>query len=207
MRNEFYCDALDVLKWTRCLELAQLHGVARIHHLAFLTPDRGRGEGNKRNDRRDADPAVRAYVRDEREAFIADPRLKDVRRGALLSSYLKSILVTVDARPFEQRNRSTWIGEAARSLRDIQQPAVILLDPDNGVGDKHPTDAHVRPEEFAVLFSSVLPKSVLVVFQHQQRRRGWADASRSSLSTTLGSDAAVTHADGDPVAFLWAMRP
>ena len=174
MRNEFYCDALDVLKWTGCLELARLHGVARIHHLAFLTPNRGRGEGNKRNDRRDADPGVRAYVRDEWEAFMADPRLKDVRRGALLSSYLKPILVTVDARPFERRDRSLWIREAVRSLRNFQQPAVILLDPYNGVGGKHPTEAHVRLEEFAVLFSSALAKSVVVVFQHQQRRRGWA---------------------------------
>jgi hypothetical protein len=191
MRNQFYGDRKDVLKWSHALRLAGAEKV--VLYVVMHRPNKG-SHGCDFGSVAEADSGVAVFSQQERKKFGlgAPRRLEDVTR--LLPGRIKLVY-----NRYEHRERKAYFEAVRKRLthRQKDERFVVLLDPDNGISGKCSKSEHVCKEELLTTWSAMVPGDALIVYQHQFRDREWVSKRKSALAEAIGCDEICCSRDED----------
>lgn len=194
MRERWFGDDRDVVKWTTLLHLAREHDLATIVYAAYWR----------------AEPAPRVVMLRDKPIFVPDEVwtfFRDFRRIRQLTEAKPRIAIV--ERDFDPRRRREYIAATIEEMNRAERPLLLFLDPDTGVAPKNVAGEHVTAEEIAELWSALKPGEWLVVYQHARREADWVKSVSDELSATCGGagmDVAQSAQFGKDVAFLCLSR-
>jgi hypothetical protein len=170
MRDQWYGDNRDLVKWGVLLELARRH---RIKHILQVLYQRPSTWGQLEIDGENVDlPA--AVVQHFRNALS-------------VSTMECSANVEIVSEAF--RNRNDYLKVVLQRIRlRAQLPGIVLLDPDTGLEPRLAGPEHVLDSELEVMWKALLSGDILVFYQHQTNRNGtpWIEAKKVQFERALG---------------------
>jgi hypothetical protein len=196
MKDIWYADNRDLVKWAVLLNLAADYDLAAVVQVGFLRPG-SQGPRLLCDDKEVPFPtAVWQHFR------------TPGRVTALTAGRKPEIIVIEDI--FDPNNRGLYVSRALATISQLKHnPKAVLLDPDTGIAPSVPKAEHVTPEEIRAFWSALLPGDWLVVYQHASRVPHWRDAGRARFANVVASAAVTTFRSPDvalDVAFYAAQK-
>jgi hypothetical protein len=184
MRNQWYGDKRDLMKWGTLIHLAGDDPAVRILQVLMMRPD-----------------AERDSSLTERKAHVVTPHSMPAR----VSDYFRRFrhvrdIVHLDTRigvydkPFPGKDQGTcqdrrthyfaatcqWIGRFREKRR------VVLVDPDTGIKQERRTWRHIEPKELHCLYDELNPGDMLILYQHALHRRNWVRMTLTQFAEAIG---------------------
>jgi hypothetical protein len=158
MKDEWYGDKRDLVKWSGIIHLCQDNNIKTVIQVAYYSkgvfPDiEFDGQCIRPDD------AVVKHFRD----------IKDIKRLA----HSQHIHVCVIDEPFNHADRDKYHEGICHKISERKETKIVLLDPDTGLKpDKTCNRKHVTPEEVKQIWTSgcLKPDDILVFYQHARRR-------------------------------------
>lgn len=173
MKDTWYGDHRDLVKWGTLVHLARRERVGRIVQVAFL----------RRGERPPLETA-RGEVEIPEEVWAHFRDLTSVR-GLGRSTGLEIETLT---RPFEGEPRASYGRWAADRLRSDRENKVVLLDPDTGMEPQEARREHVKAAEVRSLWAALVPGDWLVLYQHRWRDVAWRETASEKFRRACGID-------------------
>jgi hypothetical protein len=171
MRDQWYGDSRDLVKWGVLVTLAADHAIRRILQVAYLRSSEW-GSLEINGSRRPLPEAVVRHFRDVRNigGLAAGPRIE------------------VLAMPFADRQKYSEAVREAISNRHGAETCLVFLDPDTGLAPLAAGLEHVLDSEVTEVWKHMPPGDVLVFYQHQTNRSGtpWIEPKREQFEKALG---------------------
>jgi len=169
MRNRWYSDNRDLVKWSILTHLARMTAATRILQIAYFRHDTFAG------------------IEIDAEPFEISSELKahfrDIRRIKDLSSPVK---ISIFDMVFE--NRDEYLDQATNFITSFaDEQCIVFLDPDTGLEPAHPNLNHVLEEEIEKFWATLKSGDVLVFYQHQTNRNGapWMELKRRQFERAI----------------------
>jgi hypothetical protein len=171
MRDQWYSDNRDIIKWSVLLLLARQLEADRVIQVAFLNPsDFG-------------------HVELDGERFcIPEEVLSQFRDIRSVTRISRKPQVSVFDAPFT--DRSDYLNSAIKYIESFRQERlVIFLDPDTGLepngggGPKHVLNGEARS-----FWKAISTGNALVFYQHETNKAGrpWIEEKRSQFAEAIG---------------------
>ena len=168
MRNQWYGDHRDLVKWGTLMQLARAHSLRLILQVAYLRLDHDVPLIKWECGEEEVGPKILEYFRDIH-----------LIRGLAKST---GIEIEVFDRPFAAKLRDEYTADVVSHIKKITTtPCVILLDPDTGLSTNRSSSAHVTPDQVSTIWSALRPKDWLVVYQHASREMNWSEKRRAAF--------------------------
>lgn len=196
MRDEWYGDKRDLIKWGVLLDLEQRYKAKQILQVLYYRPSEWKPMEID-GDKVELNPEV----------------LRHFRNPFSVSKIACKSCIKVLRKPFVRRD--TYQSEVLKRIRlRTELPRVIFLDPDTGLEPRgKATLKHVLVSEVREIWKTLSPGDVLVLYQHQTNRNGseWIQPKRRQFEKALGigqGKSKVGRAEGiaKDVAFLFAQK-
>lgn len=168
MRDQWYGDHRDLVKWGVLLHLARTYRVPKIIQVAYRRPD-------------STSPAL---ISELGPAPIPPEVFGQFRRLERITELGVAAGVSIEVLPdvFEPRSRAEYRRFVLGRLRDVADSSVVLfLDPDTGISSSDRSPAHVTPGDLGVFWSALRPSDWLVVYQHASRQADWLEKRRKDF--------------------------
>ena len=173
MKELWYGDNRDLVKWGALVQLAQEEGIGRIVQVAFL--------------RETERPRLQSDVSEFPIAHEVWAHFRDLCRIRALGQQI-GIAVTVIDHHFDARKRSEYLEVVEGVLQQFSGlRKIVLLDPDTGIEPKTAKPEHVTVQEINELWKVLSPEDWLAVYQHRYRDQHWQDKARSKFADACGS--------------------
>src|SRR5260370_5375005 len=179
MRNEWYGDHRDLVKWGALVQLARKTRLRFIYYVAYVT----------RNE------IVSKIASELGETTIPSEVLqhfRDIKQIRGLATLTK-LNIEVFCRRFEAKTRGAY-GESV--VKRIQSPKrkswIVFLDPDTGLKDAQSSSSHVTPDEVRRIWEALRPRDWLGLYQHGSRERKWIEKRRKQFADNTSHDGHVT---------------
>ncbi|MGA3102593.1 MAG: hypothetical protein ABSD61_12090 [Terracidiphilus sp.] len=158
MRDKWYGDKRDLVKWATLIELAQRFGSKHILQVLYYRPT--------------AWMKVEVDGKNIEIPIEVTTHLRDVRAICGMKCDPQIELVEVE---FDNDKRQEFLETLKETIKSrIKLPGIVFLDPDTGLepesGRFGPT--HVRSVELLEIWESLSVGDVLVLYQHQTNRKG-----------------------------------
>jgi hypothetical protein len=171
MRDQWYGDNRDLVKWGVLLELARRHRISHILQVLYLRPSTW-------------EPLEIDHEQVELPAAV----VRHFRNAASASAIQSSVHVEVVSETFSDRESYLNMVRQRIQLR-TQRPGIIFLDPDTGL--EPPNFAglqHVLDPEARKIWEVLSPGDIMVFYQHQTNRNGtpWIEPKRKQFERALG---------------------
>lgn len=171
MRDQWYGDNRDLVKWSALVHLARREAVSVIFHVAMYRPDHLQASLTTAHGKVDPPAEVIRHFRD----------LDDIQRLATATG----LAIEVLKEPFTDRAAYFMrLCERVRGQRD--GPMLVLLDPDTGLAPETYGLEHVTSAEVAAVFEALRPGDVLVCYQHSRRQTDWRGRARRAFANAPG---------------------
>lgn len=167
MRDAWYSDKRDVIKWGTLIHLARRHRVRTIFQVTF----RRFSERPRLESEDGVWPVAEEVWRHFRN-------LRDIRRLQRPCG----VRVRVVDDWFDPKERRTYLRRVAAALRTEARRKVVLLDPDTGIAPANRTAAHIARDEITEVWKVLSPRDWLVLYQHARRARAWRGQVRSQFA-------------------------
>ena len=171
MRDRWYGDDRDIVKWSAALHLARREEVADVLYAALYRPDH------------DWPPLATARgpaaLPDEVVRHFRD--LDDLQRlGARAGLRIATV-----KEPFV--DRAAYFRCLCGRVGRYRGPVLVLLDPDTGLApDGVAGPEHVTSDEVAAVFTALRPGDLLVCYQHARRQKDWRGRARRAFANAPG---------------------
>jgi len=171
MRERWYGDDRDVVKWSAVVHLARREAIADVLYVAMHRPDD------------DPPPLVTARgpvsLPDQVVRHFRD--LDDLQR---LAARIGLRIETVKDRFVD---RAAYFRRLCEGVRSRTAPLLVLLDPDIGLApDGGAGPEHVTSAEVSAIFAALRPGDVLVCYQHARRQKDWRGRARRAFANAPG---------------------
>lgn len=194
MRDIYFGDRRDRVKWGALVHLAQNAGLRSILQVAYL---------RDLEDRMLETPSGTVNVNDEVWRFFSS-----LDRVVELGTKL-GLTIRVVAAPFARPTRSRYFDQVREDLAQMPRPALLFLDPDTGVSERAAIE-HTARSDVECVWRAMLPGEWMVVYQHADHSSTWLDRRRALLARWCGGVNVVVYtgsAIARDVALLAAQRP
>jgi hypothetical protein len=173
MRDTFYADKRDLIKWGILHRLAELEESDRILQIAYFRSSTF------------ASIQLHDKIYDIPDAVLA--HFRNIRNAASIHSRVRTTVFDI---PFEKR---TDYHDSVTNLLSTfaEEKCLVFLDPDTGLEpDGEPGYEHVLNEEANQVWLSMRANDTLAIYQHQTNRKGqpWIEPKRIQLAESLGID-------------------
>jgi hypothetical protein len=173
MKELWYGDHRDLVKWGALVHLAQEEGIERIVQVPFLRetePPRLQSDGVE------FEMACEVWV-----------HFRNLLRIKVLGPQT-GIAIEVIEDAFEARKRSEYLEVVQNHLRQWSgSRKIVLLDPDTGIEPKAAKPEHVTMQEIRELWEVLSSGDWLAVYQHRYRDRNWQATTRSKFAVACGA--------------------
>ena len=160
MRDQWYADNRDLVKWGVLVTLAQQYAPRHILQVLYYRPSTWAG-----------------IELDGEKVPLPEPVVRHFRQAAAISQINVPTAVEVIADTFANREEyHRMVIERIRAR--ISSPGIVFLDPDTGLEARVPSLDHVLTTELATIWAELNADDVLVFYQHQTNRNGqpWIDS-------------------------------
>lgn len=173
MRDRWYGDDRDVVKWSAVVHLARREAIADVLHAALYRPeDEWPRLATARGPAALPDEVVR-HFRD----------LDDLQRLAAAAG----LRIETLKEPFRDRDRDAYFRRVCARVEAYRAPVLVLLDPDTGLApDGEAGPHHVASAEVAAVFGALPPGGVLACYQHARRQKDWRGRARRAFANAPG---------------------
>ena len=195
MRDVWYSDNRDLVKWGVLVELATRHGARHILQVLYYRPTQW--------------PDLEI---DGEHAAIPESVRTHFRQATRICELQCSAKVEVIEDTFVDRNAYLEIVRKRIRAR-AASPGIVFLDPDTGLEPGNPGPEHVLGSELAAIWREMTPGDLLVFYQHQTNRNGdpWIEPKKAQFERALtlsAGDAGLARAPqiAADVAFFFAQK-
>lgn len=195
MRDKWYGDNRDLVKWGVLVELARRHRAKHILQVLYHRPS-----------------TWERLEIDGEQVELPMAVVQHFRRATSVTSIQCSAEVEVVSDSFGDREKYLQIVLQRIRLRS-QFPGIVFLDPDTGLEAGVARPEHVLGSELAEIWRALRSGDVLVFYQHQTNRNGipWIKPKKAQFEQALGvrqGRAKVARAPGiaGDVAFFFIER-
>ena len=167
MRDIWYGDRRDRVKWGALVHLARSQGLSKIVQVAFY--------------QRLTDPKL---LMDD--VPISVPKevwdhFSDLRNIEKLGESTGIEIVVLD-RVFDSIRRREYIREVIQILRQHSaSPKIVFLDPDTGIEPARAKAEHVTMEDVKEIWEVLSTRDWLAVYQHASRRGDWLEIGKQKF--------------------------
>ena len=170
MKDQWYGDARDLVKWGVLLHLANIYSAKRILQVAYFQP------------------STWSHIEiDRHEHPIPHSVIEHFRNVLNINNLSSKPRIEVLVSPFEDRDKYKRIITNAIAG---QHPCIVFLDPDTGLQPpKSPAGLeHVLDSELKYIWGRMPVGDVLVFYQHRTNRNGqdWIEPKREQFEKALG---------------------
>ena len=198
MKDKWYGDNRDLVKWGVLLQLARRYSASRIVQVAYYRPEIIEIDGCK-------------YP-------IPDAVTRHFRRDLMDIDRLNSSGVQIEVFNLQLLDCNDYKRDVLTLVKRISfgPPCIIFLDPDTGLEpqDSRPNLKHVRESDLEKIWKEMRGNDVLVFYQHAPRvakDTTWIEAKHWQFESALGlsnGDAKVARGEVAPdVVFFFARKP
>lgn len=171
MRDQWYGDDRDLLKWGTLIHLARREQRSTILQVALY----------RSNDEWPTLNSSRGRVEIPAEVIRHVRNLDNIHRLTRTSG----IRIEVFKAPF--RNRSAYFEKVSRRIESLSGDSlVVFLDPDTGLAPQVAGPEHVTADEVRSVFGVMKQGDVLVCYQHARRQKNWRGDRRRAFTRALG---------------------
>jgi hypothetical protein len=171
MRDEWYGDNRDLVKWGTLIHLAQRDHLSTILHVVLYRPDDDRPALHSSRGQVDIPAQVIRHFRD----------LDTIQRLAKPSG----IRIEIFKSPFGKR--ADYFQKARRRIKSLSgNSLVVFLDPDTGLAGDVAGPEHVTSDDLHSVFEVMADRDVLVCYQHARRQKDWRGDKRRVFTRALG---------------------
>lgn len=195
MRDTWYADQRDLVKWSALVHLAVREGLDAIIQVPFL--------------RHGTRPSI--LFGDQQVSLPGEvwEFFRDVRAVTRLGERLgKDIVLVEDV--FLPRDRERYRQQMLAAIDRVTGRRVVLLDPDTGIQPAQARAEHAMDEDIRGVWRALRAREWLVAYQHAPRRRNWHDEARRRFAVLCdGCRVQVIHSQtiAPDVIFLAAEKP
>ena len=172
MKNQWYGDKRDIVKWGSLIILCQRDGVKRILQVAMLTRDPERAQLQCNGNSSEIPHAVWNHFRNARDV---------VRLGMSCD-----IEIEVFDEVFKHAGRDAYFEKVLARVNQLREPTLIFLDPDTGIEPSKLTMKHVSCLELSAVWKAMSAPSYLVVYQHGPRQLNWHSKYQAKFQSACG---------------------
>lgn len=193
MRDIYFGDRRDRVKWGVLVHIAQSHGLHSILQVAY-----SRNLGSRTLQTPDGPVELDGEVW---RFFSSLDRVVDL--GARLGLAIR----VVDA-PFANASRSRYVDLVLDELVHVARPALVFLDPDTGLSDR-PAAEHTARGDVECVWAAMQRGEWLVVYQHADHTGTWLERRKALLTQWCGGvevQVFTGHSMARDVAFLAVER-
>lgn len=172
MRDQWYADKRDLVKWGVVLTLAERYAARHILQVLYHRPSAW-AELDIDGDKVPLPDAVVRHFRDP---------------GTIVNIAARVPVEVVAEDLVDRREYQRCVVERLRACTRL--PGIVLLDPDTGLAPKVAGLEHVVETELCEVWRELQPGDVLILYQHQTNRRGepWVEETRAQFAEALGID-------------------
>lgn len=195
MKNKYYGDKRDLVKWGTLVHLCGIHNLHAIIQVAFLRADDPLLGLNGPDGTFQLPAQVWAHFRN----II---KIKELQ--------MPGIDIVVIDHIFDPNQRSVYARHVISNFSEIKQPGRLLfLDPDTGISPARTKPEHVTKAEIKEYWDALNPGDCLVLYQHAQRTTDWRDNCKTQFEAACGNVQANIYDCPDiahDVAFFAALK-
>jgi hypothetical protein len=170
MRDQWYGDDRDLVKWSALIHVARREAITEILHVAMYRPSQPMA------------PLTTAFgpVAPPDEVLDHFRGLDNIQRLAQATG--------VEIEVFKElfTHRSAYFRQVCDRVQARERPVVAFLDPDIGLEPEQGGPEHVTSAEIAMLFAALRPGDLLVCYQHARRQKGWRGRARRAFANAPG---------------------
>ncbi|MCH7749855.1 MAG: hypothetical protein IH939_17365 [Acidobacteria bacterium] len=171
MRDQWYGDNRDLVKWSALVHLARREAVSAILHVAMYRPGPAPAPLATAHGKVDPPAEVFRHFRD----------LDDIQRLAVVTG----LEIEVVKEPFT--DRAAYFGRVCERVTARRGgPMLVLLDPDVGLASETPGPEHVASAEVAAVFAALRQGDLLVCYQHARKQKDWRGRARRAFANAPG---------------------
>lgn len=171
MRDQWYGDDRDLVKWGALIHIAQREHLSTILQVALYRPDHDWPPLRSSRGRVDIPTPVVRHFRN----------LDTVQRLAKTSG----VRIEVFKAPFGKR--AAYFEKARRRIASLStDPLLVFLDPDTGLEGPVAGPEHVTPDDVRSVFEVLSAGDVLVCYQRARRQKDWRGDRRRAFTRALG---------------------
>ena len=188
MRDQWYSDKRDLVKWSVLLLLAEKCKADRIIQIAcYNASDYGK------------------IKIDGEQHAMPEEVISHFRNIGKISGLTTRPKITVFDASFGKPDRNSYF-EAAKNLMASfnQERCVVFLDPDTGLEpNRNANEKHVLNSELKTIWDALPKGGMLVFYQHQTNKKGkeWIEPKREQFAKAIGIPVrTVKKASGQKVA-------
>lgn len=195
MRNKWYSDNRDLVKWATLTYIAKTYGLYTILQVPYL---------------REEDPYPNfsfseKYLPISQEVWEFFRNMNDVAR---LGDQL-GISVNVVASKFNPKDRNAYISKVKMEMDKLKRPFLLFLDPDTGLEPAQCNPKHTAIIEIKMFWPLLREGEWLILYQHARRSPRWAESVAAELSDLCGKqEVQISRSNdvGKDVAFLCVQK-
>ena len=197
MRDQWYADHRDLVKWATLLHVAQTHGIVTIVQVACYRPDAfTKHKLSVDGNQVDIPGAVWEHFRN----VHAIQGLTE-RTGIAIH-----VIADLYCQP-----RHAYYARIIRRLTQLQaHPMVVFLDPDTGIEPGNASLNHVLEAEIGQIFEAMCVGDVLVFYQHARHTATWQNDTRAQFARAIkrvtGVQTVACPSLASDVAFFTVMK-
>ena len=185
MRDTWYADKRDLIKWGVLLCLAERFDAQRIVQVAYYRPTK-----------------FGSLIIDHQECDLPAEAIAHFRNLRAIDHLKSKVHITLFDRPFE--DRAMYCQSVLATLPAfVHERCIVFLDPDTGLESKNPSHAHVLGAEARAIWSAMKPNDVFAFYQHRTNRSKtpWVEPKRTQLADALDVEASMLKiANGPDIA-------
>ena len=180
MREQWYADKRDLVKWASLVYLARECRTSRIIQVPFSDGDTQPWEKCRllKNE------SVQVpFPREVWEHFRRQERINGLARRTGIQ-----IEVFRSRSRWTNKSRDQYVKNLLRRLKKFTGTRLIVfLDPDTGIEPQKSDLRHVKKSEIKTIFDAdaLKPGDYLVLYQHSRRTKNWINDTRKSLTSAI----------------------
>ena len=182
MKNQWFGDDADHLKWTGLIYLTQEHSIDHIVYITMLTESyRTVTPLTLLDDNAAADHQIANQVSD----FFFE--LKRLSRIDDLTSQF-GITTEIPEIEFNHYRRAAYFCEVTALIQHTDSPCVWFFDPDTGIEAPTRRDpTHIFIEELRAAWNAMTTGDILAYYQHERRRtdENWRTTTRNQFAAAI----------------------
>ena len=172
MKDIWYGDNRDLIKWGVLLTLADQYRIGRILQVAYFRPS--------------VWPTIEIDgVEHPLPAEVVE-HFRDFRTIARLPKGRRSLEILPIEVPFVDRDR--YLSAVIDTILESPAPSIVFLDPDTGLQPLRPSMEHILESELTAIWDRMRESDILVLYQHQTNRAGapWIEPKRAQFEQAIG---------------------
>jgi hypothetical protein len=176
LRESWYGDNRDLVKWAALLHLASEYAVQCIVQVAYL-----QSSNPPILEAGNVETAVPSAVW---RHFRGLQQIQNLARVCGLTISL------VDW-PFSHRVRAQYAERLTKLLAEQGSPKLVLLDPDTGLAPERYDARHVTRADVKSVWHTLGHRDWLLLYQHARRSKGWVEDTHAEFRACCADEATI----------------